>query len=207
MASPVYSTGTPGNLISAVTVTHGVTNAVAAFLDLSTDVEGQVTVEVITPSPSPTAIATFSAYKAYAAGGSAPITLTANAVSGQTSVSLSSKSGLSVGQKVCLQQASGSKLGEIVTVSSVTGSSSPYTLTTTVNLVNSYSTGDGLYYMSQTAVYATQPSSSTGTYGASSEYSAEMLLGPGQYVIGVVNGDASYNFTTNVTVDKITAIQ
>jgi hypothetical protein len=204
MASPVYSAGTPGNLINGVTVTHAVTNAVAAFLNVSTDVEAQLVAEIVVGATAPSVIASVSVYKAYAAGASAPITLTSGAASGQTSVSVSSKTGLSVGQKVCLQQASGAKLGEIVTVSAISGSSSPFTLTTTANLVNSYSTSDGLYYMSQTPVYAIEPSA---TYTANTDYSVPITLGPGQYVVGTVNADTSNNFTFNVTFDLITAIQ
>ncbi len=128
MAAPVYSAGTPGNLINGVTVTHGAA-AIAAFLDLSTSIEGQLTCEVITGSNAPTSISTVSAYKAYAAGASAPITFSAPATAGATSLSVSSKTGLSVGQTVCLQQASGSKLGELSKITAISGSSSPYTLT------------------------------------------------------------------------------
>ena len=93
MASPVYSAGTPGNLISLVSVAHGVT--AAAFLDLSTSFEGQLTVETIVGRLGLDGVfTTWSVYKAYAAGSSAPITLTASAAAAATSLSTSSKTGL-----------------------------------------------------------------------------------------------------------------
>ena len=44
MPSPVYSAGSAGNLINGISVAHGTT--VAAFLDLSTCIEGQVSCEM-----------------------------------------------------------------------------------------------------------------------------------------------------------------
>jgi hypothetical protein len=204
MAAPVYSAGTPGNLINGVTVTHGAA-AIAAFLDLSASIEGQLTCEIITGSSAPTSITTVSAYKAYAAGASAPITFSASATAGSTSLSVSSKTGLSVGQTVCLQQASGSKLGELSKITAISGSSSPYTLSVGAT-INSYSSSDNVYLMAQTASFVVSPASSTGAYGTNTDYSAELFLGPSQWIIAALNGDALNNVTANVTVDKITSI-
>src|SRR5579885_1110256 len=156
MPAPVYSAGTYGNVINSVTAAAGKT--IAAFLDLSTAIEGQVNCEVVTGGTAPTAGTAFSAYRAYAAGGSPPITLSAAALAGATSISVSSATGLHVGQNIALQQAGGSKLGEIVSISAVSG-----TTVTISATINSYGTGDAVYLMSQTAVTGATPSSPAGT--------------------------------------------
>ncbi len=75
MASPVYSAAAnPGNVFGNVALAAG--KNVAAFLDLSTAIEGQVTCELVTASgTAPAAATTFSFYHTYAAGSGAPITL------------------------------------------------------------------------------------------------------------------------------------
>jgi hypothetical protein len=208
MAAPVYSAGTPGNLINGVSVVHGAA-AVAAYLDLSTTIEGQVTCEVVTPSTAPTTPTVFSVYKAYAAGTPAPIQFTASAASGATTISVGSKAGLSSstgGQTVLLQKAgTPPQLGELAKVTAVSGSSSPYTLTLSSGIINGYSIGDGLYTMAQTPTFMIMPSNISATYTNSTDYSAEIFLGPGQWVVAALNSDASYNVTANVTVDKVTS--
>jgi hypothetical protein len=200
MPAPVYSAGTPGNVINGVSVAKGA-NA-AAFLDLSAAIEGQLNCEMTTGGTAPTAGTVFSAYRAYAGGSAAPITLSAAAASGATSLSVSSTAGLHVGQNVALQQASGSKLGEVVTISAISGT----TLTVSAT-VNSYSVGDGLYYMGQTALFTITPSNSSGSWAASKDYSAPLLLGTGQYIVAANNTDASATVTVSVTADKVTSFQ
>jgi hypothetical protein len=211
MATSVYSAGTPGNLIGAVTVPHGA--SVAAFLDLSACIEGQVTVEMTTGT-APTAGTTFNVRKAYAAGSSAPATLSASVTAGtaSTSLSVSSSAGLHQGQQIVLQQAGGSKLGELVTISGAITGTGPYTVPitgtgTSSGTLNAYTSGDGVYLITQTAQFAVVPSSAAGAWAANTDYSAELLVGPGQWVVTAVNGDSTQSVTVNVTVDKVTAYQ
>jgi hypothetical protein len=206
MASPVYSAGTPGNLINGVTVTFGKA-AIAAFLDLSTSVEGQITCEVVTGSSAPSIVTVFSVFKAYAAGSSPPATLTASAPTGTASLSVSSKTGLSVGQTICLQQHVSGNLGELAKITGITGSSAPYTITMATGILNTYSTGDYIYLMAQSATFVSSPSSSTGTYVSGSDYSSEIFLGPAQWIVAALNSDGAYNVTANVTYDRITSFQ
>ena len=205
MAAPVYSAGTPGNLVNGVSVAHGTT--IAAFLDLSTSIEGQLTCETIVGASPPTNLTAFSIYKAYAAGSSAPITFGAAAAAGATSLSVSSKTGLSVGQNLCLQQAGGDRLGELAKISAISGSAAPYTLTIpSPGLVNSYSTNDFVYLLAQMASFTVSPSSSSGAYVANTDYSTELFLGPGQWIVAAQNSDTTYSVTVNVTYDRITSI-
>jgi hypothetical protein len=202
MPSPVYSAGAPGNLINGVSVAKGST--IAAFLDLSNIFEGQVTCEMTTGGTAPTAGTTFSVYKVY--GNSSANTISSASAAGATSITVSGSAGLHVGQKVALQQASGSKLGELVTISGAITGSGPYTMPVTA-LVNSYSSGDAVYLVGQTATAVVTPSSPSGTWAASTDYSGAMFLGTGQWAIAGNNGDGTQTVTVTVSVDKITAYQ
>lgn len=197
MPSPVYSAGAPGNLINGVSVAKGTT--VAAFLDLSAAYEGQVVCEMTTGATAPTAATTFSIYKVY--GNATPVTLSAAAILGATSVSVSSAAGINVGQNIVLQQASGSKLGEVVTVSGVSGT----TLTLKAGTINAYSSGDSVYLIAQNAVIPVAPQNPSGGWTASTDYSAPVTLGTGQYVVAAANGDAAQAVTVTVSVDKVVA--
>jgi hypothetical protein len=208
MPAPVYSAGTPGNVINGASVAKGAN--VAAFLDLSTVIEGQVNCEVVTGT-APTAGTVFSAYRAYAAGAAAPIALSSAVTAGATSLSVASKSGLSVGQNVALWHGTSPTNGEIVTVTAIAGSS-PYTLTITGNgtgngTIYSYSSGDGVYLIGQTAAFSVMPSGPTGTWASNKDYSAPMFLGTGQWVIAANNTDAAQTVTVSATCDRITSFQ
>ena len=196
MPSPVYSAGTPGNLIGGVSVAKQTT--VAAFLDLSSCIEGQVSCEVTTGTGAPTAGTAFSAYKAYAIGAAAPIAVSSNANS--TTLVVSNTTGLHVGQSFAIQQAGGSKLGEIATISAISST----TLTLVAALINTYASGDNVYLINQTATFSVTPASSAGTWAINKDYSASMFLGAGQWVIAANNTDGTQTVTVTVTSDKIT---
>jgi hypothetical protein len=210
MPAPVYSAGTYGNVFNAVSVAHG--NTIAAFLDLSTSIEGQVNCEVVTGASPPTAGTTFSAYRAYgsATGTSTPVApfTIAAASTGATSLTLTAVAsgaggGLHAGQKIALQQASGSKLGEVATISAVSGSG-PYTVTVAATL-NAYSNNDYAYLMGQTSVASVTPASAAGTWAASTDYSAPLYLGTGTYILAAANNDTANSVTASATMDKVTS--
>ena len=200
MPAPVYSAGTVGNVINGVSVAHGAT--IAAFLDLSTAIEGQVNCEIATGASAPTAGTAFSAYRAYAAGSSPPITLSAGVTAGATSISVSSVTGLHQGQNIALQQVGGSKLGEVVSISAISG-----TTVTISATINAYSASDAVYLMGQTPVTGVTPSSPAGTWAANKDYSAPMYLGTGQYILAANNADSAQSVTVSATVDKVTSYQ
>ncbi len=204
MPAPVYAAGTVGNVINGASVAKQTT--IAAFLDLSTAIEGQVNCEVTTGTGAPTAGTTFSAYRAYAAGASAPITLTAGAAAGATSITVGSASGLHQGQNIALQQATGLKLGEVASITGAITGTGPYVVPVSPT-INSYSIGDGVYLMSQTAIVSITPSSPTGAFAASKDYSAPMYLGTGQYILAANNADTTQTVTVTATCDKVTSFQ
>jgi hypothetical protein len=197
MPAPVYSAGTYGNTINAVSTARGAT--IAAFLDLSTAIQGQVNCEIVTGASAPTAGTAFSAYRAYAAGGSPPITLSSGVSAGATSISVSSATGLHVGQNIALVQVGGSKLGEVVSISAISGTTITISAT-----INAYSTSDAVYLMGQTAVTGVTPSGPTGTWAVNKDYSAPLYLGTGQYIIAANNADSAQAVTVSVTTDKVT---
>src|SRR5579883_24853 len=173
MAAPVYSAGTVGNLINAVSIAAGGSKDAAAFYDGSTVVETQLTLELITGSTAPSKQTTFNIYKVYAAGSSAPLTFASSASAGATTITLNSAGSLQKGMQFLIQQASGSKLGEVVTVSSIAGAA----ITLAAGTINAYSTNDLAYYIAQTATFTAAPASSSGSWSASSDYSVAVFLG------------------------------
>jgi hypothetical protein len=204
MPSPVYAAGTPGNVIGGLAVAKSTT--AAAFLDLSTCVEGQVTCEMATGAPAPTAGTTFAAYKAYAAGASAPITLTGSVILGATSLPLSGAVGLHQNQKVAIVAAS-TNVGEVVTLTAAPSGSGAQSIACSAT-INAYASGDKVYLMAQVAPFATAPANpSTGTWAINTDYSSELFLGPGQWIVAANNTDANQAVTVSVTCDRITAIQ
>jgi hypothetical protein len=205
MPSPVYSAATtPGNVFSVNPLAAG-KNA-AAFLDISTCIEGQVTCELVTAS-QPGAATTFGAYKAYAAGASAPITLSGS-VSGTTvPVNASPTLGYLHPNQVFAIVNQSSKVGELVTLSMATSGTGAQSLTITVATVGTYNSGDLIYPIAQTPSFVVTPANpSTGLWAASADYSAELFLGPAQWIIAATNGSA-VTVGVAATCDRITAIQ
>ncbi len=204
MPSPVYSAGTPGNVVNGLAVAKSST--VAAFLDLSTCVEGQVTCEMTTGPAAPTAATTFGAYKAYAAGASAPISLTTAVAAGATSLPLSGAAGLHQNQKVALIAAATGQ-GEVVTVTAAPSGTGAQSIACSATL-NAYAAGDKVYLMARSATVMVGPSDpATQGWAINTDYSGELFLGPAQWIIGISNTDTGQGVTVSVTVDKITAIQ
>ena len=196
MPVPIYSAGSAGGLIGGVSVAHGAT--IAAYLDLSGVWEGQVTCEVATGATPPTAGTTFSAYKVY--GNSSAITVSTNPNS--TTLNVSSASGMRVGQKVAVQQAGGSQSGELATITGISG-----TTLTVATLANTYFSGDHVYLINQSTTNVVTPSGSASTWAASTDYSAPMVLGTGQYVVAANNADTAQAVTVSASVDKIASYQ
>jgi hypothetical protein len=211
MPSPVFSAASnPGNVIGGVSVTKGAT--IAAFLDLSTCVEGQLDCAIATGTSAPTTGTTFSAYHVYAAGGSPPLTLTGAVTAGATSIPVNASGNLAylhAGEQFAIVSQNAPHAGEIVTLSTAPSGTGAQSLTVAGTAsgggtVNGYSTGDYIYLISQTATFTTTPASSTGTWAASKDYSSALFLSCGQWIIAASNGDATYAITVTITEDKIT---
>ncbi len=204
MPSPVYSAGTPGNVMNGMPVAKSST--VAAFLDFSTCVEGQVTCELVTGATAPTAATTFGAYKAYAAGPSAPITLSAAIAAGAMSLPLSVAVGLHQNQHVALISATSGQ-GEVVTLTAAPSGTGPQSIACSAT-INAYAQSDAVYLIAQTPSFTCSPANpATLTWTANSDYSSLLLLGPAKWIVAASNTDTAQSVTVSMTVDKITAIQ
>lgn len=202
MSKPTMALGTPGNLANNVAVAHGAT--IAAFLDLSQVWEGQVVVEMTTGGTPPTVGTTFGAYKVY--GNQSQNTLSSAVGSaGATSISVASSAGLHVGQKIALV-AAGSKVGEVVTITGAITGTGPYSVPVSAT-INTYAIGDYVLLIAQAPTYSETPASITGTFAASTDYSAPMALGTSQWVIAANNADSAQSVTVSMSYDEVTQYQ
>lgn len=210
MPAPTFTDGTIGNVLNAVSVPLGAT--VAALLDLSTAIEGQLACDVQAGASPPTVATVFNAYKAQAAykSGSPVLTLGAAVTAGTASTSLTVSSqnttaGLRAGELIAICTQNTPHVGEIVTISSVSGSGTgPYTVAITgggasSGTLNSYSSGDYVFALVQTPVDSTTPT----IPAASKANSAPLFLGNGRYVIAVTNADSAQGVTASVTLDTV----
>jgi hypothetical protein len=209
MPAPVFNAGTLGNVINAVSVAP--TKTIAAFLDLGSapnaEIEGQLVCEVVVGATAPTAGTTFSIYDAYCAGAGANTTLSSGASAGAATINVVSKAGLNQGQKIAVQQAGGSKLGEVVTITGAITGTGPYAVPVSAT-INSYSTGDNVYLFAQTPLDQVTPSSPTNTWAANSDYSSfKRRYGTGQYVVAANNADGSATVTVSAHCDFVQKYQ
>lgn len=198
MPAPVISAGTLGGLLNNVTLATG-KNA-AALLNLLTtgiggnaDIQGYVTCELVTGSTAPTAATVFACQPVYPASTTPPLTLSGSAASGALALPLNGSTNLEFlhqGQKVAVLSAS-TGVGEIVAMTaspSGTGAQSVACGT----LTNSYSSGDHVFFINRTPFPSVSPSEITSQgWAANSDYSAEMQVSGGLYVLVATNTDTT----------------
>jgi hypothetical protein len=197
MAAPVYSAGTFGNVVSNVSVAHG--TVIGAFVNVPTDVECQLSCFVLPGATQPTVITVFSAYKVVAAY---PIPITAVGSGTLTIGSTPATVGLFAKMEIGIQQVGGSKLGEIATITSITGD----VLTVPTIVSGGYSIGDSIYSIEQTPSFTVPPASPTFVYAPSTPESAALFLPPAPWFIGVNNADTLQAIAVYMTSDLIIAI-
>jgi len=196
MAAPTYSAGTLGNGINAISLAHG--TSIACVIDGTTILAWAAQCQILMGSSAITAAVTFSLYRAAGQTAAAPqTTLSSSPAGGATSFTVTSATGIGKNCLIAIIPAAGG-LGEIATVSNVSS------LTVTVSaLTNGYSSGDSVFLLTQTPVTAVSPASSTGTWVASTEYSADIYSPANMlYILGVKNTDGAQSATITVTVDK-----
>jgi hypothetical protein len=203
MASPTFSAGTIGNVIPRVSLAP--TKNAAGYWNASTTVDSRIVSKVVTGGTAPTATVVYSLYGV--TNNATQITLSAAVTAGAESISVSSDSGMDIGDTICLQQASGSLLGELVKISGAITGSGPFTVPISVGTTNSYSEGDNVFQIVQTPIFLQIPLSTSGTYSTNSSYSAQMDVGPGEYVHGVVNNDGVATVTVVASANTTPAFQ
>jgi hypothetical protein len=193
MAAPTYSAGSLGNGINAVSLAHGA--SIACVIDGTTILAWAATCKILMGASPITVGVTFSLYRAPGQTAAAPqTTLSAGPSSGATSISVTSATGISKNCIIAIIPAAGG-LGEIATVTNVSG-----TTVTVGALTNSYLTNDYVFLIEQTPTTAVAPGLG---WAANTEYS-QSIYSPSNmlYVLGVKNGDASNSATVTVTIDK-----
>jgi hypothetical protein len=191
MAAPTYSAGSYGCVINAVSVTHG--SNTAALVDLSTKLGGALLCKILTAATAITTATTFSLYRITCATASGNTTLSGNASAGATSLTVNSATGISKNCIIAVVTAGG-LVGEIVTVSNVSGT----TLTVTAT-INAYSTNDLVFLIEQTATATCAPG---GSWAANTEYS-QSLYPPAAFlwIIAAKNADSTQSVTVTVNLD------
>jgi hypothetical protein len=202
MAAPTYSAGALGNVINNVPLGAGGQKNAAALVDLSTVLGGALHCQMTTGSTAPTAATTFRCFRAYASTAAAPsTTLSAGASGGATSLSVNSASGINKGQQIAIVTAAG-LVGEIVTVSSISGQ----TLTLSAGTINSYSTGDLVFLIEQTASGGTVAPGSS--WAANTTYSTT-IYPPSAWlwIVQALNADTAQAVNVSVTLDKNPSFQ
>jgi len=193
MAAPTYNPGTLGGVFASGT-SLGASKQLGTLIDLTAAWEGQLHCKMQTgASVSATAGVAWGVYHAYA---STTITGTVNA--GATTIPVASTTGLQVGQAIGLKQA-GASVGEIVTISAISGSNLTVGAT-----INSYANNDLVYQIEQTESYRVQPGGTNGSYSANSVYSKELYLPQSKYYIKATNQDATNAVTIEATLDTLT---
>jgi hypothetical protein len=198
MAAPIYLKGTFGNVINAVLAAHGTT--IGGFFDASGAIECQFNCFVLPGSTQPGTLTAFGIYKVV---GGYPIPITATGSGTLTISGTPANFGLFPKMLIGIQQASGSKLGEIAVITSIAGS----VITVPTIVSGGYNAGDSIYCIAQTPTFTVSPSSPTGAYVASTPESSEISPGPAPWFVGANNADGAQSITVYVTADLITSIQ
>lgn len=202
MAAPSYSAGTIGNVINGVSLASGASKNAAALVDLSTVLGGALHCQMSTGATAPTAATTFRCFRVYAATATAPSTTLAGAVTiGATSVSVGSAAGINKGQQIAILTAAG-LVGEIVTVSSVSGT----TLTLAAGTINGYSANDLVFLIEQSATGGTVAPGSS--WAANTTYSTS-IYPPSAWlwVVQATNADTAQAVSVSVTLDRNPSFQ
>lgn len=197
MPQPVYVAGTPGGVLGGPSgVSIGAGRNAATFLDCSTIFEERLAFQIDTATSAVTVVPTCFAYPILGNG-------TTNTLASATSTSLTLSASNGVfhpNQKVLVQQTSGSKLGEIAAISSVSGA-----VLTVATLENTYAAGDLVYAMEQNTSWQANPIGTS--IAASTDYTAPMVLGTGQYAVVVFNNDATNPITATVSGNQVQKYQ
>lgn len=195
MPAPTYSTGSA--VLSAVSLAAGKNAAV--LIDLSTVIQGMVWCQSETGATAPTVGTTFALRRAIGATAAGNTTLSAAPSAGATSISVNSATGITKGRTIAVISAS-TKLGEILTVSAITGT----TLTVSA-LENAYSTNDLVFLVEDIPSGGTVVPGSS--WAANTSYGTTMYPPIGVWILHATNGDATNAVIVTAITDTVPTIQ
>jgi hypothetical protein len=196
MAAPTYTLGT--NALNSVSLAPG--KNTAALVDLSTVIQGLVWVMFETGTSTPGGGVTFSLRRVIGATAAGNTTLSSGVSAAATSISVGSATNITKGRLIALIAAA-TGVGEIVTVSTVSGT------TITINAtVNSYLTNDLVFLVEDFASGGSITPSLNGAWSANTPYDTTLYPPIGVWILHAVNGDTQTD-TVTVLVDKVATIQ
>lgn len=199
MPSPTYSPGTLGNVLNGASLAAG-KNA-AALVDLIGNIGAGLDCQFTTGATAITAPVTFACYRAKATTAAGNTTISGTVTAGSTSASVASAAGIGKGQLVALIAAS-TGVGEIVTVSSVAGT----TLTLAAGTTNAYAASDKVFLVEQAP---SGGSAAPGTSWAANTTYGTSIYPPSDFVwvLQAKNTDSGQAVTISATLDKQPAFQ
>jgi hypothetical protein len=197
MAAPTYSTGT--NLLNGVSLAPG-KNAACLF-DLSTVIQGLVWVLMETGSSvtSMTGV-TFALRRVIGAKATGNTTLSSGVSSGATSITVGSATNIVKGRMIALIAAT-TGVGEIVTVSGVSGTTITISATE-----NAYALNDLVFLVEDIASGGSIVPSTSGTWAANTPYDTTLYPPIGVWILHV-SGDSAQTTTITALADEVAAIQ
>jgi hypothetical protein len=198
-----YVASTYGSsLINGVSVAAG--KNVATIVDLTAKTAAMLLCKILVGGTAPTIATTFNLYRLPSqVNGSSPITTITTGVSiGATGITLSSMTGIT-GKCVLLLINQSTGVGELVTVTSISGAPT----ISCAALTNAYTTGAYVFVMEQTASGGSvQPGSSwvANTEYSTSIYPPSFVQGAGGlWAIVATNGDSTNAVTVNCNMDYV----
>ena len=188
MASPVYAAmPTAGSLLAAFTL--AASGSIGAFVDATAVFQSDIAyLDKTGGTAAATSGVACSAYYAYA-----QTTITAALSAAGTSASVTSATGLYVGQKIAIGT-------ELVTISVISG-----TTITISALQYAHANGTPIYLVTQTAD-VTAATLGQNLTAANTTYSTELHLQPGAYFVNLVNLDAANSVIVEMTQRSMTGI-
>ncbi len=193
MPTPSYSLGAPGGVLNAVSVPKSST--IAAFIDVSSLFKSDLLCQADTGTTAP-ASGNGTSFSAYPVAGNQTTNMLSTAVAvGATSISVTSRTAINPNQKIALIAAA-SGVGEVVTVTGAPTGTGPYAVPISATL-NAYAANDHAYLMAQTTTLAVNPMPITP--GVSSDYSMQLSVETGQYILAVNNPDTAQPVTATVS--------
>ena len=201
MPTPSYSFGAPGGVLNAVSVPKSST--IAAFIDVSAYFKSDLLCQADTGTAAPASGngTSFSAYPV--AGNQTTNTLSTSVAVAATSISVASKTAINPNQKIALIAAA-SGVGEVVTVTGAPTGTGPFAVPISATL-NAYAANDHVYLMAQTTTLTVNPMSITPA--PSTDYSMQLAVETGQYILAVYNPDTAQAVTATVSRNDLKSYQ
>lgn len=196
MASPIYAAETAANALTGTVLSASKT--IGALLDASLDFEAQVTCYALSGGAlAATTGVKFEFYHVYLG---TTMTNVGGISAGATSMTVTSAAGMRVGGKLALWD-SGNLKGEIVSITSVSGTTIGISATT-----YAYAQNANVYLIETSPSFTNTPAPSSGSYQLNTLYAKTIYLPTSKYFMLATNLDASNSWTVEGTVAFVSGV-